>query len=29
MLTQDELEAILAYVSVIRAADLGAPLKLQ
>lgn len=28
-LTQDELEAILAYVSVIRAADLGAPLKLQ
>ncbi|WP_170363659.1 c-type cytochrome [Ruegeria arenilitoris] len=29
MLTQDELDAILAYVSVIRAADLGAPLKLQ
>lgn len=28
-LTQDEVEAILAYVSVIRAADLGAPLKLQ
>ncbi|WP_170528306.1 c-type cytochrome [Ruegeria arenilitoris] len=28
-LTQDELEAILAYVSAIRAADLGAPLKLQ
>ncbi|EEX11113.1 conserved hypothetical protein [Ruegeria lacuscaerulensis ITI-1157] len=28
-LTQDELEAILAYVSIIRAADLGAPLKLQ
>lgn len=28
-LTQDELEAILAFVSVITAADLGAPLKLQ
>ena len=29
ILTQDEHEAILAYVSVIPAADLGAPLKLQ